>query len=569
MKENFLENRQNSIVIGKALLLSLFCFILPSAPSLSDSFFGDELTIRGNVDIQTQYYVEDSLIGAERIDEAMLWNSFAYFNMAYKGFDLQMRYEYFQPPMLNLPRDYQGQGIPFLGLTYTGENFKVTAGSFYDQIGSGLIFRSFWEPNLGIDNFVDGFRAEYSPIEGIDLKLITGRQRNYWDFGDGLVRAGDMELNLTTLYNDATDSDVGNQLIMGIGATSRYEPDRESFYNLPENVFATSARLGYFGSDFQIEGEYAYKVNDPTILNEYVYNSGNALLLNTAYFTDGFSINLDFHRIDNMDFRNERTAQLQDLFLNFIPPINKQHTYRLATVFPYATQTNGEFAFAGDITTDLPTDDLFGLKYDGQLVVNYSQVNELDTTQVSEFEYEGGFFDVSDVIYFRDFNIEYSQKWSKKFKTTFTYLHQQYNRDVLENGRKPKWGSITNDILVFEASYRLGGGHALRGEFQKSWYQQDSIAFEPDNISGDWVMGLLEYTNPLGWYLTLWGEYNYGNPFEDRQLLYPNATVSYVHDANRFTVGYGRQRAGWLCVGGVCRLVPASNGLYLQITSTF
>jgi len=531
--------------------------------------FGDELIIRGNVDIQTQYYVEDTLIGAQKIDEAMLWNTFAYFNMGYKGFDLQMRYEYFQPPMLNLPRDYQGQGIPFLGLSYTGDDFKVTAGSFYDQIGSGLIFRSYWEPNLGIDNFMEGFRAEYSPIEGIDLKLMTGRQRNYWDYGNGIVRAGEMELNLTSLYNQATDGEVLNQLVFGVGATSRYQADRESFYILPENVLATSARLGYFGSSFQVEAEYAWKANDPTTLNNFVYNSGTGLILNTAYFTDGFSVNLDFHRIDNMDFRNERTAQLQDLFLNFVPPINKQHTYRLATVFPYGTQTNGEFAFAGDITVDLPKGYFFSGDYDAKLVMNYSQVNELDTTLVDEYEYDGGFFDVSDVIYFRDFNVEYYRKWNKKFKTTFTYLRQEYNRDVLENGRKPKYGMVTNNVVVLEAAYRIGGGHALRAEAQHAWYAQDSIPFEPDNISGNWVMGLVEYTNPLGLFFTLWGEYNYDNPFADRRLLYPNATVAYVYDANRFTIGYGRQRAGWLCVGGVCRLVPASNGLYLQLTSTF
>lgn len=562
---------------GALVVLALLFALTSNSFSIGFDGMGNGLSIRGNVDIQTQYYIEDTLIGANEIDEAMLWNSYAYFNMAYEGFDLQMRYEYFQPPMLNLSPNYQGQGIPFLGLSYTGNNFKVTAGSFYDQIGSGLIFRSYWEPNLGIDNFMDGFRAEYTPTEGIDLKLMTGTQRDYWGFGDGLVRAGDMELNLSKLGETFFDIESDNQLIFGLGATSRYQADRETSYILPENVLATSARLGYFGYDFQVEAEYAYKVNDPTILNQYVYNSGNGLILNAAYFTDGFSVNLDFHRIDNMDFRNEREAQLQDLFLNFVPPINKQHTYRLATVFPYGTQTNGEFAFAGDITIDLPKDYFFSGDYDAKLVLNYSQVNELDTTLINEpnsernYYYEGGFFDVSDKIYFRDFNVEYYRKWSKNFKTTLTYLFQQYNRDVLENGRKPRWGIVTSNIAVLEMSYRLGGGHALRSEMQKMWYSQ-SLEFDPafpDNISGDWVMGLLEYTNPAGYYLTLWGEYNYGNPIDDRQLFYPNATMSYVHEANRFTIGYGRQRAGWLCVGGVCRLVPASNGLYLQVTSTF
>ena len=32
---------------------------------------------------------------------------------------------------------------------------------------------------------------------------------------------------------------------------------------------------------------------------------------------------------------------------------------------------------------------------------------------------------------------------------------------------------------------------------------------------------------------------------------------------------YGKQRAGVFCVGGVCRAVPASNGLTFSFTSSF
>ncbi|HPU24227.1 MAG TPA: DUF6029 family protein [Candidatus Kapabacteria bacterium] len=32
---------------------------------------------------------------------------------------------------------------------------------------------------------------------------------------------------------------------------------------------------------------------------------------------------------------------------------------------------------------------------------------------------------------------------------------------------------------------------------------------------------------------------------------------------------YGKQNQGIICVGGVCRTVPASNGLYLSISSSF
>ena len=40
--------------------------------------------------------------------------------------------------------------------TYSIDNLEITAGNYYDQLGSGLIFRSYEEKGLGIDNAMDG-----------------------------------------------------------------------------------------------------------------------------------------------------------------------------------------------------------------------------------------------------------------------------------------------------------------------------------------------------------------------------------------------------------------------------
>ena len=45
--------------------------------------------------------------------------------------------------------------------------------------------------------------------------------------------------------------------------------------------------------------------------------------------------------------------------------------------------------------------------------------------------------------------------------------------------------------------------------------------------------------------------------------------AGYKDKGNSFTIGYGRQRDGIFCAGGVCRYVPASNGFSLAITSSF
>jgi hypothetical protein len=53
------------------------------------------------------------------------------------------------------------------------------------------------------------------------------------------------------------------------------------------------------------------------------------------------------------------------------------------------------------------------------------------------------------------------------------------------------------------------------------------------------------------------------------RIHYVIGTVGYLQGSSRFMLAVGRQRAGLFCVGGVCRNVPASNGLTLTFTQSF
>ena len=64
-------------------------------------------------------------------------------------------------------------------------------------------------------------------------------------------------------------------------------------------------------------------------------------------------------------------------------------------------------------------------------------------------------------------------------------------------------------------------------------------------------------------------QYNFGNTIEKQRIHYYFASAGYVKGNSRIQIGYGKQRAGLFCVGGVCRNVPASSGLTLSITSSF
>jgi len=86
---------------------------------------------------------------------------------------------------------------------------------------------------------------------------------------------------------------------------------------------------------------------------------------------------------------------------------------------------------------------------------------------------------------------------------------------------------------------------------------------------GDWAAAMLEYNIAPKWFFSVMDEYNYGNPEEDMKLHYYSVAFAFVKNVTRVSVSYGRQREGLLCVGGVCRQVPASNGLSLTFSSSF
>ena len=82
------------------------------------------------------------------------------------------------------------------------------------------------------------------------------------------------------------------------------------------------------------------------------------------------------------------------------------------------------------------------------------------------------------------------------------------------------------------------------------------------------AMGLLEWTISSNWTLAAQDIFNYGHPTPSRRLHYPIVSVIHFNGPTRFQIGYGRQQQGVFCVGGVCRVVPPSNGLSISITSS-
>ncbi|MDX1446220.1 DUF6029 family protein [Lishizhenia sp.] len=540
--------------------------------------------ITGNLESTFQYLRNDPLIDANQPPEKALINSYANIFYTKGNFSAGARVESYLPRIQGYPDRFSGTGVGFRYIGYKTDFIDLTIGNFYEQFGSGMIFRSYEQRALGYDNAMDGIRLKLNPYKGIRIKGFWGKQRLSFTDGRiinsaGLVRGFDGEIHVNQTFDKMNDFPIDIRL--GAQFVSKYQEDDNDELILPENVGAYGARFGLRYKGFYLNGEYNIKENDPSSDNGYIYNNGHAALINFGYSRRGLGIVLSAKSTDNMSFRSDRTKDLQDALINFLPPTNKTHTYNLvATLYPYATQLLGEVGYQADIIYTVPKKSKIGGKYGMPININYSIINgSLQSGEgVSSGDslqrlrpYTNTPFATSTNNYWHDFNIQIKRKFNKKFYAIGSYYNILINNDVIKVTDDAK-GKINAHIGVLEMGYKINRKHSLRAEFQSLFVNDvydKSEGKEVPQDKGNWATALIEYTISPSWFVSVMDQYNYGNPVASNRIHYIVGSVGYVKGATRIMATYGRQRAGLFCVGGVCRFVPASNGLTVSLTQSF
>jgi hypothetical protein len=538
--------------------------------------------IHGNFQADAQYYVPDKKMGiTDSALDGKLLRMNAFTNVIYTNgnFSAGLRFEAYQPPLIGYDVQNSGVGIPYWYVNYKNDKLDITAGNFYDQFGNGMILRTYEEWTLGFDNSIRGIKVKFEPIKGLTLKGLWGMQRNYWDTYNtdtrGIVKGADADLYFNDLVKSMADSKV--KLTLGASFASNYlrgksQPliyDNKIYdIKLPENVATYGGRENLTIGKFTLYTEYAHKINDPSAMNKYIYNDGNGLYTNLSFSQKGLGASVSLKTINNMSYKSKRDVTSNQLSINYLPTLTKEHTYSLAAMYPYGTQANGEFGFQGSVIYNIPKNSKLGGKRGMTIDVNYAQVNSNNTYAVNDttpldqpgtLGHKTHFFQMGDIVYYQDFNVEVTKKFSKKWLGIFTYLNQTYNKDVIE-GHVNEYGHVYANIGIADVTYNITTKHSIRAELQGLWTKQDQ---------GDWMAFLAEYTISPAWFFSIQDQWNYGNTDASLRIHYFLVNAGYTYHTTRISLSYGRQRAGLLCVGGVCRYVPAASGATLTITSSF
>lgn len=476
----------------------------------------------------------------------------------YNGrFSAGTQVEGYFPYLVGYPSNLNNMALSNLYVNWKDDSYSITVGTFYDQFGSGLLFRSWEDRTLGLNNAILGARATYNFKEYIALKVLWGIPRmgtgndNGEFFGFGLtktnVAGADLSVSLADIFDMesiglAIEGSVLNkhEAISGTYTERGYKP----------NTLGWSGRVNFEYDGFFAKGEYVnpgrqmlIPVNPPV--------KANAQLIEMGYNGRGLGVTVTGRRMQQMlqkasIFDNENRRYSNNV-LSYRPAMTTQYTYMLTTLHPYNPEI-GDQRFPGEIGGQIDAFYNFrrGTKIGGKrgmkIHANFSTYYSLN----EDCKAKGGTF------LFRDFSFDVEKQWTKKFKSTLLYSMQNYNKTSTESGRHIG----LSHIIVADLLYKFTPKFSTRMELQY-------LSSEGDRK--DWMAGLLEVNLAPHWSVFASDMYNHG----DSKVHYYNAGISFAMNHLRVAAGYGRYRAGFICSGGVCREIPAYTGANLTLTASF
>ena len=455
-------------------------------------------------------------------------------------------------------------------------NWGVRLGDIYDQFGNGLIFRAYEDRALAFNNSLVGGRAHYNYNNMVNVKVLAGLPRLYDMRSNTAVWGADLSLSFSEMlgWYEGVVALEGSYV-------GRYQKD--AIVNYPVDGFVKgvdSDILNMVSARFNVEAKgFSFRFETVSKLNEDIYNpmldaaKGHVTAIDLGYTEGRFSASASFRRMENMttfiEFRPMGIGGGNSM--NYVPLLTRQHTYSLANLNPYrgsSVHTGGEVGGQLDLYYSLRNPKARG-KY-WNFHVNFSMFNTMDHfNKMWNMDMEGRNVWI-------DFNFDVERQWNKSLKTTFLYSFQRWDEEI-NHFDSANAHYCRSHIFVGDVTYKINKKHSLRFEAQY---------LASNDYEGDWVAATIEYNlaPKFSFYVSdMWncepmqdgqyGNYYYDvyNPeIGDNYLLhYYQVGASFTHNSLRAQLSYGRNRAGYVCSGGVCRFQPAYTGVNLALTLSF
>lgn len=544
--------------------LKLPVFLLIAASAFVSKEAAAQGEFSGNFQSNTQFYLRDDRIGAnttQYLREKSSTDAWLYMNYKIKGFSLIARYDVFNnTPLLNPQAAYTNSGLGFWSINKQIGDLSITGGYFYDQFGSGTIFRAFEDRLIGIDYAVRGVHVHYQINDNWFLKAFTGQQKGYLDLDGTDTRfsvspqvvkgintekrfefgQNSLDLGLSGV-NRTLDGKTVNSLVNEINALpleKRFSPYSNTYLG---NIYAT-LNLG----PFSFMSEFVYKtkeaLRDQLDQSDLYGSDGKVFMSSMSFSTPGVGLNVQYKRVDNFQFRNSPNAQQLNGLITYLPTNTRQNVYRLLARYTPVVQNRGENAYQADLQFSPSKNLSFNL--------NYSYIETLQSQKLYE-----------------EYYAEANYKVNKKLKLALGFQSIFYSQAIYQ--LNPNAPDVKAYTPFTEITYKLNRRQSIRVEAQYMSTKMDL---------GSFVNALVEFNIAPHWSFSV-GDMVNTDPvrtpetpqeaISKEQIHYYNFFASYTYKTTRFTVNYLKQVQGVNCTGGICRVEPAFSGFRIGLTTNF
>lgn len=504
--------------------------------------------LSGDIMLNANFFQRDTAIGASNnplydnyLSGGESWMSLRYSNYGFTGF---LRVDAFANSNLKNPLDgMSGFGIGAWNISKELQGLTMTVGNIYDQIGSGVLFRTYEDRGLLIDNALVGVQIKYRLRDNIEIKGATGQQKNVFERFQPIIKV--LSIESSNSFDDKIFLNSGagvinrtldKQSMDNIINTINNKPLAERFvpkYNTYGFTLYNTLNVGNLS--WYVEG--AYKTTEA--INDYNANlinrDGTVLYSTVSYAQKGFAVNLMGKRTENFLLRTSpEETQPNGGMLNWQPIIAQIRPQRLISRYMPQSQDLSEMSFNGNVLVS-PNDD-----YD--ISLSYTHINTID-----------------DVKLYRELYFETNIRSIKNVLLDVGVHYMHYNQDFYQF--KPGVPMVKALTPFAELTYMLSETNSAKLQLQYMDTKQDF---------GSWVFAGLEYALSSRFSVAVSDMYNI-KPAKasDEDRHYYNFFVSYNTGPHRFSIAYAKQVEGINCTGGVCRYEPAFSGVRLSITSSF
>jgi len=516
------------------LLFNLILFSFNVYPQLS----GDFIT-------NTNFYVKDTSIGANTSQYKHEFSSseaWLFLNYEIAGFKFNVRYDLFNnSPLLDPNEVYTKQGLAFYSVRKKIENLDITAGYFYDQFGTGIIFRAFEDRILGLDYAINGVRLAYEFSDKFRIKAFTGRQKNRFDVHPQVLKGVNIEKDFylgdnlqfysgAGLINRTLDQATINQLANEINSyklEDRFVPK----YNLFAFTFYNN--MVYKGFSWYIE--YARKSAEAIRSlsgDKFEFKEGQVLYSTLNYSRKGFGLSLQHKRSEGFSMRVSPFTSFLVGTINYMPPMSKQHAKVLPARYSISAQEAGEIASQAELT--------FSPSKKSTFMLNFSYVSNNSNKRL-----------------FREAYFEYYRKFSKSLNSTIGIQSVYYDKLTYENKLEDPVQTITP---FTEIVYKIDKKKSMRTELQYLFTHQDH---------GDFLFALAEFNIAPNYSFSVSDMINTKPKKLDEVKHYYSFAAFYSLNQTRFGLAFVKQVEGVVCTGGVCRVEPAFSGFKFSVSTSF